>query len=250
MTGLDAGAAWWGLEDVSGTIRGVFSRAIHVRFGLDLVVIVGPGEPSGPLHLRVDRLPVVAERDTVEVTRGILRVGAAPLVDLARVSRWAPAALTSPRRWHPLLGADRSSLAAERHLLAGISDLLRADDLLAVVRELSGRGQGLTPAGDDVLAGIIITLHACGAPPTQLVAALAESRTTDLAAAYLAWAAKGQCIQPVHDLLDALGREDESVIASAQDVLLQHGASSGADLTLGVRLALSVKTDAGLATLP
>jgi hypothetical protein len=243
VTGLDAGAAWWAIADVSGVVRGVFSRAIHLQFADTLVVIVGRDEPSGPLHLRLDQLPVVAERETVKVAGSIIRLGDAATIDVARVQRWTPAVPASTPRWHSLPGADRSSLGGERHLLAGITDLLRADDLAGVVRELSGRGQGLTPAGDDVLAGIMITLHAFGVTQTELTAALAESRTTDLAAAYLAWAARGQCIQPAHDLLDALARGDESAIAATQDVLLQHGASSGADLMLGIRLALSLWTD-------
>ncbi len=250
MIGLDAGAAWFGIADVAGVVRGVFSRAIHVQLGAALVVIVGPAEPSGPLHLRVDQLPAVAERDPVTVTGDVMRIGAATTIDLARVLRWAPAALISTPRWHTLPGADRSSLASERHLLAGITELLRADDVIAVVRELSGRGQGLTPAGDDVLAGIMITMHALSARQTSLAVYLAELRTTDLAAAYLAWAAKGQCIQPTHDLLGALARRDESAIAVAEDTLLRHGASSGADLMLGIRLALSVRTGAGPATQP
>src|SRR5262249_13546495 len=60
--------------------------------------------------------------------------------------------------------------------------------------DLLGRGPGLTPAGDDVLAGLLAGRAAYGPDDRALaddICALAPSRTTALSAALLRHAARG-----------------------------------------------------------
>ena len=110
------------------------------------------------------------------------------------------------------------------------------------VEALAGLGPGLTPAGDDVLAGVLLVARARGGPAAEpaLVHAAAEARTNDVARAFLAWAARGQSIAPVHDLLTAAVTSDRAGATSALRRLLAVGHSSGADLAFGLRLGLGL----------
>ena len=69
----------------------------------------------------------------------------------------------------------------------------------------------------------------------HLMACLVEARASEPSISFLVWAARGQALAPAHDLLlaAAAGRVDK---AGAQCLVLlgQVGASSGADLCLGV----------------
>src|SRR5690606_12255872 len=76
-----------------------------------------------------------------------------------------------------------------------------AGDLVGAARRLGGRGAGLTPTGDDVLAGILVAdAHRDpGAEPLDTRrAAVAAADTGELSRAFLRWAAQGQSIEPVH----------------------------------------------------
>jgi hypothetical protein len=129
--------------------------------------------------------------------------------------------------WRPALG--RAEAAVQRR------------DLSAAAAALGGLGPGLTPAGDDALAGILLAHRAlAGADAEHHLLAVARSAvTTDLSAALLAWAARGQAVQPVHDLLGAIAGGDGRAATAATHRIASLGASSGADLLLGLRLAFS-----------
>lgn len=108
----------------------------------------------------------------------------------------------------------------------------------ALAERLVGLGPGLTPAGDDLLAGALATLRLLGAggQADALAAEVAAraSRTTALSAALLACAAQGQVAQPAADVLRALagGRTLEPAVAA----LLRVGHTSGRDLAAGILL--------------
>lgn len=144
-----------------------------------------------------------------------------------------------------------------------VASALRATDEMAAVRAarpLIGRGPGLTPAGDDVLAGLLASTLACdrarhGTQATRLatvtrdagasIAGLARDATTSMSAALLAHAARGAVSGPVGDLLHALtGR---GVPNQALERLLTVGHTSGRDLAVGVlagaRLACGVSPE-------
>ncbi len=71
-------------------------------------------------------------------------------------------------------------------------------------------------------------------------------RTTSVARAFLHWAARGQSIEPVHDLLAALAAGDWDAAAADIGVLGGLGHTSGADLAYGLRLGLDVGSGAGV----
>lgn len=120
-----------------------------------------------------------------------------------------------------------------------VHDATRAGAIEELAELLGGRGPGLTPAGDDLLAGLVLTARArWGADAeARLVAAVGAVRTTRPAAAFLHWAARGQSLAPAHDVLVALaaGERDEP----AERRVTAIGASSGRCLLAGLRIGVA-----------
>jgi hypothetical protein len=111
-----------------------------------------------------------------------------------------------------------------------------------VVRRLLGLGPGLTPAGDDVLAGLLVGLSPYGEQsPTAAalraeVLAQAPARTTTLSGALLRHAAAGAALPEVAAVGRSLaGRSGD--VRPALRRLLAVGHSSGAALGHGLLLA-------------
>jgi hypothetical protein len=246
---LDAGGAWFegDGQPVTGTVCGVFRLAAYLRLDGRILAVCGPGVAPGPLHLRLDRLPPLARGQRVRRTAGRVEVvGPATSrlsIDESCLPRWAPrpvdpAALR--RRRAPLPPAGTAAAAGlPPRLVEAAARLLSDGELTALAQLVGGRGPGLTPAGDDLLAGALVA-HAALHPDAEAGrrAAVAAARTNDVAAAFLGWAARGQCIQPVHEVLGAMADCDPAGEAAARTRLHQVGASSGAALLLGLDLAL------------
>ncbi|HEX3425255.1 MAG TPA: DUF2877 domain-containing protein [Acidimicrobiales bacterium] len=263
VAALDAGAAWF--EDFGaggrgpGTVCGVFRHACYVRFPDRLAALCDAGVASGPLHLRLSSMPALERGDRIEVHDGWLETRVEAIV-VPPERRWAPppvdpGALEEAARrrsgepaggfggagdleaaWDPEAAWKPDGRRWER-----LAELVAAGDLVALARTVGGRGPGLTPAGDDFLAGVLVVdalRH-----PTRLAerrTAAGASVTTDVAAAFLRWAVLGQCIQPVHDVVAAVVSDDSAREAQARSRLRGTGASSGAALLLGLDQALSV----------
>ena len=219
-----------------GTVAATFAKAAYLRLPAGLVALATADVPSGPIHVRggfaVDRL-VAGDRVTVDGSH----VSAGPVsFDLAGATVWAGALPTRPElaaaadlALEILDGAPPSALADPTYA-ARLVDL-DPTDLAAAVDTLSGLGPGLTPAGDDALAGILLL-----AQDPSAVDLVAEAPTNDIARAFLVWAARGQSIEPVHRFLTTVAGRDQEGARRALGSLVRFGHSSGADLALGLRL--------------
>jgi len=125
----------------------------------------------------------------------------------------------------------------------GVAGSPRAD-LAAAVRGLVGRGPGLTPTGDDVLAGALCALAATRSAATTRRAladtVLAEMhRTTPVSAALLGEAVHGRAVPQLVDLLRTLGRPAAAQrVAAAVAALVGVGHTSGTALGHGLVLGL------------
>lgn len=119
---------------------------------------------------------------------------------------------------------------ASSHLSSGRIDAATADDLL-------GRGEGLTPLGDDVLAGWLAFHRAVRVPTREVdeVVRTARARTTLLSATLLDCALHGEALPEFSAWLRALGTDEEPATVRALHAV---GATSGAGLHLGGTLAL------------
>ncbi len=106
-------------------------------------------------------------------------------------------------------------------------------------KQLAGTGPGLTPAGDDLLVGV---MHGIWATLSEnqavlLSTAIAEAaipRTHALSAAWLAAAARGEAAELWHQLLGAISSEDPSGLQRSVLRILPTGHTSGADALGGV----------------
>lgn len=183
---------------------------------------LGHGLLTGPLQLRVARwwnpVPALARTDPASLDSAaqelLERVGAHELASLG------------------------SELA--RALAAG-----RAGPASDLADRLLGWGPGLTPAGDDVLAGVMAAARllprAIGRSAPRALDALGDhivsrsaGRTTRLSMSLLDHARRGEVAAPAAAVLRALVGRGE--LAAATDDLLRVGATSGHDLALGVAL--------------
>jgi len=124
--------------------------------------------------------------------------------------------------------------------LAGIAD----EAILGLAERLCGRGPGLTPGGDDFLAGWMAAGWLLTGPQPdflatcQQVCQLARQRTHVLSQCWLEYAAAGDVALPVSTLLEALTIPDRGRLEHAARVLLALGATSGFDLLQGILYAL------------
>jgi Protein of unknown function (DUF2877) len=127
-----------------------------------------------------------------------------------------------------------------------------------VAEHLVGLGPGLTPSGDDVLAGLLLALRLLGGAirggtravwlADWLSAAItsdASNRTTSLSATLLHCAARGQAATEVGAVLRGFAGQEP--VAPAVTRLLATGHTSGADLAAGLaagcRAALTLSAD-------
>ena len=100
------------------------------------------------------------------------------------------------------------------------------------VAHLVGRGPGLTPLGDDVVAGWLVAARSLGLPHHDVADAVRDrlSATTPVSATLLDCAVRGECLPQLGDWL----RAPTDVAAAA---LLAVGSTSGAGLLTGALLA-------------
>jgi hypothetical protein len=111
---------------------------------------------------------------------------------------------------------------------------------------LAGLGPGLTPSGDDLLAGLLVgTAWARGAVPTDLgraCVAAAVGRTTDISVARIRHAARGALEEIQERVLAALYADevDRAVLEQAVVRAARWGHASGADTLVGVFLGTRV----------
>jgi hypothetical protein len=163
-------------------------------------------------------------------------LGAVPPARLAGAVRWLTGRVADP-----LDAASRAAVADLVHALA-----IGAPPAPAVAR-LLGRGPGLTPTGDDVLAGALVCLNALGAPAAsvlgQAVLTAAPGATTTVSTALLRHATRGECVPQLDDLLTAVATSTDpatGALGRAAGALLAVGNCSGAGLLHGVIVALGI----------
>lgn len=216
MTG-DVGLGARSALGVAGTGRvlAVYRRAVYLTGPGGLAAVTTMSAPPGPLHLRCAALPPC-------------RVGERIRTDGASVR--------GPRWELPLdvptwVGALPPSCLLPKTAVT-------ADRIAGQAARLGGRGPGLTPEGDDVLAGLLLVASARGGDTERLATIAAGVRTTTIASAFLNWAARGQCIAPAHEALAELIAHGVHASTPACTRLTAIGASSGRALLTGIRFGL------------
>lgn len=177
--------------------QGVLISRRHIAFGRYVISLTLPGARM-PNGLEVDFNATRGER--AEIGTGKIVVG--------------QTTISCGPVWNPI---PRPALPAQPAKSAnGLADLV-------------GRGPGLTPAGDDLVAGYVaglVLLHGMNARARELVAEAAP-RTTALSATLLIHASRGEVPEPVHSFL----------VQGDAVPLLGFGHSSGLFWLMGLGLA-------------
>ncbi len=104
----------------------------------------------------------------------------------------------------------------------------------AAAKRLAGLGPGLTPAGDDLLLGVLHGLWATLAAEkasmfSTTIAAAATPRTHALSGAWLNAGARGDVAEPWHLLFQAINNKNEAELKLMAMRILPTGHTSGAD---------------------
>jgi hypothetical protein len=142
-----------------------------------------------------------------------------------------------------LVGMDPGPFRALAPRLASAALAGDARGAGAVASRLVGAGPGATPAGDDVVVGVLAGLRVSAADD-EAVAVLADTvrpllaRTTRASRHDLRAALAGEFSQHVHRLVRAL--RDVRLVAPALSAARTWGATSGLDLAAGLAWSLDV----------
>jgi len=266
----------------AGEIHSAYRRTINLRFpGDHLVCLHGGRDLVAPFGIALGRdfdspaFERIAPGVRVVPADGTLRIPEAAVeVAIGRAAVWEPEARPRP------LGSDAAARHAEileavllQHDnpdgLAGLVDgadatpllrrarpcaerlqqaLARRDisGVLAAAEPLMGLGPGLTPSGDDFLAGLMGTALLAEPPAGPLLRAvgpqllrLAETRTTLLSRAFLAHALEGVLAPPLDALAATmLDGADRPALARAARAACTLGHTSGMDTVTGMVFAL------------
>ena len=115
-------------------------------------------------------------------------------------------------------------------------------------RQLIGLGPGLTPSGDDVLAGLITSLHATcrahGRLPSYNLQALTriategKGKTTLISYEMLRHAARGHMTEAAESVIAGVLQGEDCRTALA--LMAQYGATSGLDQLIGILLGIQL----------
>jgi hypothetical protein len=202
-------------------------RAAYLELGGFIALLAGPGAPMLPNAIALSGAPPQADGDAMVAVGALTLPGWGARWDAERPPRWDP--VLAPLQPGPRLAARGEAILAE---LGGPAPELGP--------WLVGRGAGLTPEGDDVLAGACAVLAAAGRADraAALLPADLRERTTALSATLLELAVQGAAAAPLHDLVDP-GR------ASWRDALAEMralGHTSGGAMAVGAAAA-AARTD-------
>jgi Protein of unknown function (DUF2877). len=146
-------------------------------------------------------------------------------------------------------------LSAAATSIAGITQAIKASDLPALqihAGKLAGLGPGLTPSGDDLLAGLMAAMlfaqktHS-GSPRkvpaehlNETILRHTKGKTNDLSRQHLEFSARGEVSETMESLILTLLQGPSSNLNVAARELMKIGASSGSDLLLGILLGSSL----------
>ena len=223
-------------------------------------LVTGEGTRLPNAIVLAEPLPPLAVGDEAAVGDGVVEAGRAvvrirrwwdptPALGLTEIPRLERAAVrlaelsTASGR---ATGLDEGGFPAQLAAACANDSLLGA---LTAAEQLMGLGPGLTPSGDDMLAGLLTALRHLGtAAGVERAVWLADwlaatvvfdapTRTTPISATLLHCAAKGQCCAEAAAVLRGIVGL-QSLDAAVQR-LLRLGHTSGADLTWGIRAGLS-----------
>lgn len=274
-----------------GTIAAVFARSFYLRFDDDWVCVGAEDIGRGPLNILCPLRAMPNLRAALETGRsvgignGALWISGRVALSTARASVWCPPAIA---RWRfdrisqGLAVVERTATQAppaeglgvfispdpvmRAHLArAALPAITALDQWIRtaskyppqIARGLLGLGPGLTPSGDDFLAGMLCALRAVDRGDMseslwRLIEPVSRMATVPVSRAHLASAARGNLSEDMHDILGAVIDGSEHRIHNGLAKIGRHDHCSPWDCLAGIvvtlRAVLDVKRcDAGAA---
>lgn len=279
MLTLEARSVGCRAKGVTGRMRtmAVFEHSVLLGNGSLVITLGSVAIGRGPLNVLLsdDDWSKVAGASGDWSSDGLALLSAGVVIRLGLAAIWEPPAwsCTAPpgELAHALasLRLEGRSAPSESLFHAAVGEKVRgswpwqaaADDEMTRLRKwlseggtppvgLVGLGPGATPAGDDLLAGVLVTLAALGDDDRRrsLAAAVRNSaaqRTTPLSAALLDAAGDGLAGEDLSAAIAALVSADLSRVPTAVSVAARHGATSGWDALGGAALVLATVSGVG-----
>ena len=267
---LSSRISWLLDHALRGSIIATFSRSCYIELDGRIIAVVGAELLNGPLNLIV-ALPSGATLIDVpvgaaaEVRGRVLEIAGRWRVDAALAQLWNPrltpivpapglgqrlasiqAVLDADAPQESLARAEGRPRRATDGMVRLATALRRGDVALAgrAAHDLAGLGPGLTPSGDDVLAGTLLAVALLGPAHAdrfrESITTSVRGRTTRISEAYLEAAAAGEAGEAWHRLLIVLRRDEgETDLRDAVRRILAFGETSGADMLAGFLLAMT-----------
>jgi hypothetical protein len=228
-----------------------------------MVAFVLPEVLNGPFHIMVNQLPDLSQTEPTTICRNYHKVHLNhqtysitprtltwnPVPDWSSVSISASDVtalidllkIAGSRIDHIGKHAKQTfNLVLPSSLLARLSFAIRNESyplVSNIVKDIVGRGPGLTPSGDDFLAGLMISFWAMHVPTTQTlcdrIAEAAQGRTTTLSLAFINAITSGAVDEKWHILLRAISRSNHKLLEKSIRHILGFGATSGYDMLSG-----------------
>lgn len=187
---------------------------------------------------------------------GCLQVAGRLTVDCTRAMRWVPA-LVAPERTAACAVVCRRVRGLQRFGLtslpiAGIERACRGRNMAALAAascELIGLGPGLTPAGDDLVGGVLFAAHHLRVAhplsfpwrqePIDDLLRYARPRTNPISYALMSDHARGEGVEPLHNLVAALlDLQERPDLDEHAHRLLRIGGTTGAEMLAGALTGL------------
>ena len=264
----------------TGEVIAVFRRSLYLRLDGGLACIGEPGIGDGPLNIPCHAVPDDLRAVTAMGQAARIAPHAITLPRLAIATRtpapWSPPATpdTTPEKIVAGLGALAAALPATMPAGLGafirprpaLIDLVETSAASAVaelsewircangpsgpdsthptraVRTLLGLGPGLTPAGDDFLAGVVVALRALGdfARARWLareIVARAPFLTNEISRAHLAAAAEGRLRADLHAAMNTILLGDAGKVRETLRPLTASASGSPWDALAGMTTA-------------
>ena len=248
-----------------GKIEAVFSSVFYARFRHALIAVATKTIAPGPLTITTEatadwqKLGLTTGK-TVSFSNGLLIIPGQITVDTSSADLWRPvgrspvtldlpgtlARLDATHLNPPVEGYGQTVRAVDPRFpeidqasiwtQANLSHQPAHTHLLA---PLLGRGPGLTPAGDDVLGGMMIGLHHLGHKTVatalwRALEPLAQRRTNAISCAMLKAASEGLGSAPLHDVLNEMTDPQVKNLSKTLATLDEIGHSSGWDAFAGI----------------
>ena len=245
-------------------VLAIFKRSLDIALNGDVIALVEPDLKNGPFHIVVSHIPEWNQPNDVEVSTEenawsfgtwILDISLPPRIWEPRLNwekmAWSQTSLSRLHAFSIEAALRRKGDTPFAQALGGnppepLNDLRQAlrdcsaQRVRAAVSKIAGLGPGLTPSGDDFLAGLMLSAHAFGYPSRDLVHRLctiifetAAPRTTKLSQAFLKAARDGMAHEHWHILLHSLVADDVQAVLSAASRVLAFGETSGLDMLAG-----------------